>query len=142
YYLHARLLLRLAGADPLMDGSDWLALGRYLLRTRRRADGWRALRNAAELADGPASALARPPLARFLTRRRPRTAADRPDHAPSRRASGGAAAGWGRAGGGGRGAAACCPPAGVPTAGERCATRPSWRMDRPRLWPACFWRAS
>lgn len=77
YYLHARLLLRLAGADPLMDGSDWLALGRYLLRTRRRADGWRALRNAAELADGPASALAGLLLARFLTRRRRLAAAER-----------------------------------------------------------------
>ena len=77
YYLHARLLRRLEGADPLMDGSDWLALGRYLLRTRRRADGWRALRNAAELADGPASALAGLLLARFLTRRRRPTAAER-----------------------------------------------------------------
>ena len=77
YYLHARLLLRLAGADPLMDGSDWLALGRHLLRTRRRADGWRALRNAAELADGPASALAGLLLARFLARRRRIAAADR-----------------------------------------------------------------
>lgn len=77
YYLHARLLLRLAGADPLMDGSDWLALGRYLLRTRRRADGWRALRNAAELGDGPASALAGLLLARFLARRRRMAAADR-----------------------------------------------------------------
>jgi uncharacterized protein len=77
YYLHARLLLRLAGADPLMDGSDWLALGRHLLRTRRRADGWRALRNAAELADGPASALAGLLLARFLTRRRRPSAAER-----------------------------------------------------------------
>lgn len=77
YYLHARLLLRLAGADPLMDGSDWLALGRHLLRTRRRADGWRALRNAAELADGPASALAGLLLARFLTRRRRLVAAER-----------------------------------------------------------------
>src|SRR5262249_61122830 len=77
YSLHARLLLRLTGADPWMDGSDWLALGRYLLRTRRRADGWRALRNAAELADGPASALAGLLLARFLTRRRRPTAAER-----------------------------------------------------------------
>lgn len=77
YYLHARLLLRLAGADPLMDGSDWLALGRHLLRTRRRADGWRALRNAAELADGPASALAGLLLARFLVRRHRVSAAER-----------------------------------------------------------------
>lgn len=77
YYLHARLLRRLEGDDPLMDGSDWLALGRYLLRTRRRADGWRALRNAAELADGPASALAGLLLARFLARRHRLAAAER-----------------------------------------------------------------
>jgi hypothetical protein len=69
YYLHARLLLRLSGKDPWMESPDWLALGRHLLRTRHRADGWRALRCAAELADGPGSAQAGLLLARRLTRR-------------------------------------------------------------------------
>ncbi len=77
YYLHARLLLRLAGRDVLMEGPDWLALGRHLLRTGRRADGWRALRNAAELADGPGSALAALLLARRLARRGRQRAAER-----------------------------------------------------------------
>jgi hypothetical protein len=77
YYLHARLLLRLAGDDARMEGPDWLALGRHLLRAGRRADGWRALRNAAELADGPASALAAVLLARGLARRRRHLSAER-----------------------------------------------------------------
>ena len=77
YYLHARLLLQLSGNGPLMEGRDWLALGRHLLRTGRRADGWRALRNAVELADGPASATAGLLLARVLTRRRRPEAAER-----------------------------------------------------------------
>ena len=78
YHLHARLLLRLSGRDPWMEGgSDWLALGRHLFRTGRRADGWRALRNAAELADGPDSARAALLLARRLTRRRRPAAAER-----------------------------------------------------------------
>lgn len=76
YYLHARLLLRLSGRDPVMDGADWLALGRHLFRTGRRADGWRALRNAAELADGEGSALAGLLLARRLARRRRHQAAE------------------------------------------------------------------
>ena len=76
FYLHARLLLHLEGADPLMDGADWLALGRHLLRTRRRADGWRALRNAVEMSDGPASAEAALLLSRVLVRRGRRQAAD------------------------------------------------------------------
>src|SRR5262245_31692684 len=78
YYLHARLLLRLSGRDPWMEGSsDWLALGRHLFRHGRRADGWRALRNAAGLADGPDSARAALLLARRLARRRRHDAAER-----------------------------------------------------------------
>jgi uncharacterized protein len=77
YHLHARLLLRLSGRDPRMDGPDWLALGRHLFRTGRRADGWRALRNAAELADGPDSARAGLLLARRLARRGRPVAAER-----------------------------------------------------------------
>lgn len=75
FHLHARLLLRLAGEEVWMEGGDWLALGRHLLRQGRRADGWRALRQAVEVADGPASALAGVLLARGLARRgRPRSA--------------------------------------------------------------------
>jgi len=77
YHLHARLQHRLQGRDPWMEGPDWLALGRYLFRTGRRADGWRALRNAAELADGPESAHAALLLARRLARRRRPRAAER-----------------------------------------------------------------
>ncbi len=77
YHLHARLLLRLSGHDPWMEGPDWLALGRHLFRTGRRADGWRALRNSAELADGPESARAALLLARRLARRRRPRAAER-----------------------------------------------------------------
>jgi len=77
YHLHQRLLLRLAGDDPRMDAPDWLALGRHLLRTGRRADGWRALRNAVELAEGTSSALAALLLARGLTRRGRQGAAER-----------------------------------------------------------------
>jgi uncharacterized protein len=77
YHLHARLLLRLSGRDPWMEGSDWLALGRHLFRTGRRADGWRALRNAAELADGPDCARAALLLARRLARRHQHAAAER-----------------------------------------------------------------
>jgi hypothetical protein len=77
YHLHARLLLRLSGRDPWMEGPDWLALGRHLFRIGRRADGWRALRNAAELADGPDSARAALLLARRLARRRRHRAAER-----------------------------------------------------------------
>ncbi|TMC07460.1 MAG: hypothetical protein E6J41_16060 [Chloroflexi bacterium] len=52
-------------------------MGRYLFRTGRRADGWRALRNAAELGDGPESAHAALLLARRLARRRRHRAAER-----------------------------------------------------------------
>lgn len=76
-HLHARLLLRLAGEDLWMEGQDWLALGRHLLRQGRKADGWRALRNAAEFADGPSSALAGLLLARGLSRRGLPRAAER-----------------------------------------------------------------
>ena len=49
-HLHSRLLSRLKGRDAAMDASDWLALGRHRLRRGARADGWRALRNAAGFA--------------------------------------------------------------------------------------------
>lgn len=76
HYLHARLLLRLEGKDPWMEAADWLALGRLLIRTGRRADGWRALRNAAAMAQGPPSAAAALLIARRLVRhRRPAAAA-------------------------------------------------------------------
>lgn len=77
FHLHARLLMRLAGEDPRMEAADWLALGRHLFRAGRRADGWRALRRAAETADGSASALAGVLLARGLQRRRQPLAAER-----------------------------------------------------------------
>jgi hypothetical protein len=77
YHLHARLRLRLAGDDPWMEAVDWLALARHLLRTGRRADGWAALRRAAEMGDGPASALAGVLLARGLARRGRHDSAER-----------------------------------------------------------------
>jgi hypothetical protein len=70
HYLHARLLLRLRGEDPWMEAADWLALGRYLIRRGRRADGWRALRNALAMGEGPASAAAAVLIARRLARLR------------------------------------------------------------------------
>ena len=60
-----------------MESADWLALGRHLFRAGRHADGWRALRRAAETADGSASALAGVLLARGLQRRRQPVAAER-----------------------------------------------------------------
>ncbi|MDQ6636966.1 MAG: ribonuclease H-like domain-containing protein [Candidatus Dormibacteraeota bacterium] len=77
YHLHGRLLRRLAGADPHMEAADWLALGRHLNRAGRRADGWRALRRAAEMAQGPPSAVAGALLARKLARRGEADAAER-----------------------------------------------------------------
>lgn len=77
YYLHARLLQRLAGEDPWMEAADWLALGRHLTRTGRRADGWRALRNAAAMGQPKGSAAAALLLARQLARRRRPAAAER-----------------------------------------------------------------
>jgi hypothetical protein len=49
-HLHSRLLRRLHGGDPGMNAADWLALGRHRFRRGARADGWRALRNAAGFA--------------------------------------------------------------------------------------------
>lgn len=77
YHVHGRLLLRLAGNDPQMEAADWLALGRHLKRAGRRADGWRALRRAAEMAQSPASALAGVLLARRLAGRGQPEAAER-----------------------------------------------------------------
>jgi hypothetical protein len=68
-HLHSRLLARLKGVDGSMDASDWLALGRHRLRRGARADGWRALRNAAGFADESAATAALL-LARRMARRR------------------------------------------------------------------------
>ena len=57
-HLHSRLLGRLRGDEAGMDAADWLALGRHRFRRGSRADGWRALRNAASFAKGEASATA------------------------------------------------------------------------------------
>jgi hypothetical protein len=69
-HLHSRLLSRLSGGDGEMDASDWLALGRHRLRRGARADGWRALRNAAGFASDEAAATAGLLIARRLARRR------------------------------------------------------------------------
>ena len=69
-HLHSRLLARLNGGDAEMDASDWLALGRHRLRRGARADGWRALRNAAGFAADEAAATAGLLIARRLARRR------------------------------------------------------------------------
>ena len=69
-HLHSRLLSRLNGGDGEMDASDWLALGRHRLRRGARADGWRALRNAAGFAADEAAATAGLLIARRLARRR------------------------------------------------------------------------
>jgi hypothetical protein len=68
-HLHSRLLSRLNGGDTGMDASDWLALGRHRLRRGARADGWRALRNAAGFAADEAAATAGLLIARRLARR-------------------------------------------------------------------------
>jgi hypothetical protein len=69
WHLHARLRQRLELADPSVESAaDWLALGRQLTRQGRRADGWRALRCAAELGQGRASVQAGLLLARRLVR--------------------------------------------------------------------------
>ena len=60
-----------------MDAADWLALGRHRFRRGARADGWRALRNAAAFARGEASATAGLLLSRRLVRRGSIGAADR-----------------------------------------------------------------
>jgi uncharacterized protein YprB with RNaseH-like and TPR domain len=76
-YLHSLLLRRLQGADAEMDAADWLALGRHRFRRGARADGWRALRNAAGFYDGDAAATAGLWISRRLVRRRSIDAADR-----------------------------------------------------------------
>ncbi len=77
YYLHARLLQRVAGEDPWMEAADWLALGRYLMRSGRRADGWRALRNAVAMGQSQGTSAAALLIARHLVRRRRYGAAER-----------------------------------------------------------------
>src|SRR5205814_2060438 len=76
-HLHSRLLRRLQGADVDMDADDWLALGKHRWRRGARADGWRALRNAAAFAHGDASATAGLLISRRLLRRGATAAADR-----------------------------------------------------------------
>jgi hypothetical protein len=76
-YLHSLLLRRLQGADAAMDASDWLALGRHRFRRGARADGWRALRNAAGFREGDAAATAGLWISRRLVRRRAIDSADR-----------------------------------------------------------------
>jgi hypothetical protein len=68
-HLHSRLLRRLQGGDVDMDADDWLALGRHRWRRGARADGWRALRNAAAFARGEAAGTAGLLLTRRLLRR-------------------------------------------------------------------------
>ena len=75
-HLHSRLLRRLDGGDVDMDADDWLALGRHRWRRGARADGWRALRNAAAFARGRATATAGLLLTRRLVRRGAITGAD------------------------------------------------------------------
>jgi len=76
-HLHSRLLRRLQGGDVDMDADDWLALGRHRWRRGARADGWRALRNAAAFARGEAAATAGLLIARRLLRRGSVASADR-----------------------------------------------------------------
>src|SRR5205814_1823594 len=76
-HLHSLLLRRLRGADADMDASDWLALGRHRFRRGARADGWRALRNAAGFEKGEAAATAGLWISKRLVRRRSIDAADR-----------------------------------------------------------------
>lgn len=76
-YLHSLLLKRLSGEDADMDASDWLALGRHRFRRGARADGWRALRNAAGFRTGDAAATAGLWISRRLVRRRAVDSADR-----------------------------------------------------------------
>jgi uncharacterized protein len=76
-HLHSLLMRRLRGDDGAMDAADWLALGRHRFRRGARADGWRALRNAAGLGDGEAAATAGLWISKRLVRRRSIDAADR-----------------------------------------------------------------
>ncbi len=75
-HLHSRLIRRLHGGDVDMDAGDWLALGRHRFRRGARADGWRALRNAAAFARGEAAATAGLLISRRLLRRGSVGAAD------------------------------------------------------------------
>jgi hypothetical protein len=75
-HLHSRLLRRLEGGETDMDAADWLALGRHRFRRGSRADGWRALRNAAAFARGEAAATAGLLISRRLVRRGAIGAAD------------------------------------------------------------------
>lgn len=76
-HLHSLLMRRLRGDDGSMDAADWLALGRHRFRRGSRADGWRALRNAAQFEQGEAAATAGLWISRRLVRRRSIDAADR-----------------------------------------------------------------
>jgi uncharacterized protein len=76
-HLHSLLLRRLQGGDASMDASDWLALGRHRFRRGARADGWRALRNAAGFQKGEDAATAGLLITRRLVRRGAISAADR-----------------------------------------------------------------
>jgi hypothetical protein len=76
-HLHSLLMRRLHGGDGDMDAADWLALGRHRFRRGARADGWRALRNAAGFTSGEAAATAGLWISRRLVRRRSIDAADR-----------------------------------------------------------------
>lgn len=75
-HLHSLLLRRAAGHDTEMDAADWLALGKHRFRRGARADGWRALRNAAGFTKGEAAATAGLWISRRLVRRRSIAAAD------------------------------------------------------------------
>ncbi|TME93187.1 MAG: hypothetical protein E6I34_06425 [Chloroflexi bacterium] len=76
-HLHSLLMRRLQGADGAMDAADWLALGRHRFRRGARADGWRALRNAAGFSSGDAAATAGLWISRRLVRRGSIAGADR-----------------------------------------------------------------
>jgi hypothetical protein len=76
-HLHSLLLRRVSGGDSDMDAADWLALGRHRFRRGARADGWRALRNAAGYTKGEAAATAGLWISRRLVRRRSIDSADR-----------------------------------------------------------------
>ena len=76
-HLHPLLMRRLQGTDAAMDAADWLALGRHRFRRGARADGWRALRNAAGFSSGDAAATAGLLISRRLVRRGSISGADR-----------------------------------------------------------------
>ena len=76
-HLHSRLLRRLQGGDVDMNAEDWLALGKHRWRRGARADGWRALRNAASFARGESAVTAGLLISRRLLRRGSVAGADR-----------------------------------------------------------------